>query len=144
MRDELCRLIPHAADMCLLDKVLHWDQSNIHCQASSHRSPNHPLREPRGLASVHAIEYAAQTMAVHGGLLILEQGGSPSPGYVVALKQVRLHVRWLHDIPDILHIQAQALLQSSAAMIYRFHVNAAGNAIAEGRITVMNQTGTTS
>jgi predicted hotdog family 3-hydroxylacyl-ACP dehydratase len=140
--EDLCQLIPHAANMCLLDKVLCWDENSIHCQAVGHRSESHPLRGKRGLASVHAIEYAAQAMAVHGSLLMPE--GGPRQGYVVALRDVQLQVRWLDELLNVLDIKAQALTQSRAAMIYRFQVSANRQVVAQGRITVMNQTGISS
>ncbi len=138
--EALCQLIPHDGKMCLLDKVLHWDQDNIHCQSNSHQSASNPLRDERGLAAIHAVEYAAQAMAVHGGLLAREQGNEIEPGYVVALKDVQLHRRWLHDLNVALDVHALALTQSAAAMIYRFQVVAGEHEIAVGRITVMNQT----
>lgn len=140
-RDELCSLIPHADDMCLLDGVEYWDQSAIRCRSNSHQLLHNPLRRPDGLAAVHAVEYAAQAMAVHGGLLARGQGRQSPQGFIAALRDIRLHVDYLHDKPESLHIQANALLQDSAAMIYRFQVTAGGMPIADGRITVMTTIG---
>ena len=64
----IAALIPHAGAMCLLDAVLAWDATTIACVASSHRSPANPLAGERRLDAVCGVEYAAQAMAVHGGL----------------------------------------------------------------------------
>jgi len=68
-KQELCQLIPHDGVMCLLDGVEHWDDEVIHCWSESHLDQGNPLRGPSGLPAMHALEYGAQAMAVHGGLL---------------------------------------------------------------------------
>lgn len=137
-REELCALIPHAGDMCLLDRVDHWGQRSIDCSSSSHLLARNPLTINNKLAAVHAVEYAAQSMAVHGGLLAREQGIPPvGGGFIAALRDIRLHVEYLHDKPEPLQIHAETMLQSTEAMIYSFEISSGGRAIAEGRITVM-------
>lgn len=136
-RDDLCALIPHAGGMCLLDSVEHWDRTSIQCSSDSHQLLRNPLRTHAGLAAVHAIEYGAQAMAVHGGLLARAQGNQLTRGFIAALRDIRLHVDYLHEQADPLRIEASALLQDSAAMIYQFQVAAGDVAVADGRITVM-------
>jgi len=136
-RDELCTLIPHAGSMCLLDGVEHWDQTSILCSSKSHLLSHNPLRVNDQLAAVHAIEYGAQAMAVHGGLRAREQGIQTGQGFIAALRNIRLHVDYLHDKTHPLRIKASALLQNSDAMIYQFQVTAGDVALADGRITVV-------
>ncbi|UCE90426.1 MAG: hypothetical protein JSW10_06340, partial [Pseudomonadota bacterium] len=73
-RDELCSLIPHAGTMCLLHTVEQWDEVSIVCTAISHHEADNPLCSKGALGAVHALEYGAQAMAVHGGLLAREKG----------------------------------------------------------------------
>ena len=61
-------MIPHTGAMCLLDGVLQWDTSTIQCVSRSHRDAHNPLRIDGRLPTLCGIEYAAQAMAVHGGL----------------------------------------------------------------------------
>ena len=67
-RDDIATLIPHSGSMCLLDGVLSWDENTILCRTASHRLPDNPLRSNGRLAGVCGVEYAAQAMALHGGL----------------------------------------------------------------------------
>ena len=67
-RADIAALIPHAGAMCLLDAVLSWDRTSIACTASSHRAIDNPLAAEGRLDAVCGVEYAAQAMAVHGGL----------------------------------------------------------------------------
>jgi predicted hotdog family 3-hydroxylacyl-ACP dehydratase len=139
-REQLCALIPHAGDMCLLDRVEHWGQTSISCSSNSHLLAYNPLLNNNKLAAVHAVEYAAQSMAVHGGLLAREQGISVAQGFIAALRDIRLHVENLHDKPEPLQIHAEVMLRNTDAMIYSFEITSGALAIAEGRITVMGKT----
>jgi predicted hotdog family 3-hydroxylacyl-ACP dehydratase len=72
--------IPHHGRMCLLDEVMEWDAQHIRCGSGTHRLLNHPLRSNGRLGIACGIEYAAQTMAVHGAL----SGGASAGGAVAA------------------------------------------------------------
>ncbi len=135
--DELASLIPHSGDMCLLDGVLAWDQDTITCQAISHRSAHNPLRCAQGLASLHAIEYGAQAVAVHGGLLARAAGHRLPPGFLAAARNVKLHRDWLHDIEAPLTVEAQRLMADGGSFIYQFTVSSQGETLVSGRTTVM-------
>ena len=65
----LCRLIPHQGTMCLLDTVERWDDTSITCTTASHRDATNPLRRDNQLEAICGLEYAAQAMAVHVGIL---------------------------------------------------------------------------
>ena len=95
--DELCSLIPHAGDMCLLDRVIEWNDTEIVCETTSHLNSKNPLCCERGLSSVTGIEYGGQAMAVHGSLLgsIKKEGESL---YLAAVRDVQFEVSWIHDI----------------------------------------------
>jgi len=140
-RDELCSLIPHAHAMCLLDRVEDWGDKFVCCTSHSHRLSNNPLLRDGRLAAVHAIEYAAQAMAVHGALLARGQGKQAQQGYIAALRDIVLHTDFLQDKEAPLDIRADALLQNQGAMIYQFKVASGEVGIAEGRITVMKREG---
>ena len=59
---DICRLIPHAGAMCLLDTVDAWTESCITCTATSHRDVSNPLRRREKLDAICGLEYAAQAM----------------------------------------------------------------------------------
>ena len=129
--------IPHQGRMCLLDRVLAWDAQRILCAATSHRGPDNPLRDDRGrLGASHAIEYAAQAMAVHGVLL----AGSGQPlgvGYLASVRGVRLHVARIDDLPGELEGEATLLANGADSQQYAFRIHHADTLLAEGRASVM-------
>lgn len=136
---ELCSLIPHDGTMCLLDGVEQWNETHIVCSSYSHRSETNPLRHGEQLAAVHGVEYAAQAMAVHGGLRAREKGETNPPGFLVALRDVKLHVERLDTINHPLHVEASELMRSGGSFIYEFLIEAGGERLLEGRLTVMVQ-----
>jgi len=118
-KKTLCGLIPHAGDMCLLDAVVHWDEDSIHCLGRSHRDSNNPLRTEQGLAAINGVEYGAQAMAVHGGLLA---GGQVPPGYLASVRHVVVTVSALDKIKSDLHIRAYRLSAENGNFMYTFTI----------------------
>lgn len=141
-RDELCALIPHAGSMCLLDEVVHWDHGGIICRSVSHHLADNPLRSAQGLPAICGVEYAAQAMAVHGGLL-RTGGEAPRVGYIAALRQLRLHADRLDDAAGPLTIEAQREGGDELAFMYGFTVSADGVLLLEGRALVVHKQGET-
>jgi len=135
--DELCQLIPHSGKMCLLDRVVGWDSAAIECESSSHLLPDNPLRREAGLSAVNLVEYGAQAMAVHGGLLARKQGGRLGNGYLAALREVQISQQDISRITGRLHIMAERLISQDGNLIYRFRVMADDTCLIQGRATVV-------
>jgi predicted hotdog family 3-hydroxylacyl-ACP dehydratase len=138
-REELCSLIPHSGDMCLLDGVSDWDEESIVCTASSHLAPSNPLRQGGRLACVHLLEYGAQAVAVHGGLLARRDGHSQGPGYLASLQDVRLQCEFLDGVTTALEVLARKLAISDACLMYKVTINAQGLELASARVTIALQ-----
>lgn len=119
-RDELTTLIPHAGLMCLNDAVLEWDQQSVLCSTQSHLRKDNPLYKNKKLSALHAIEYCAQAMAVHGGLLAREQGEVLAAGYLAAIRNVELACEYLDDIAQDLIISARQLMAQGGNLMYEF------------------------
>jgi predicted hotdog family 3-hydroxylacyl-ACP dehydratase len=135
-REDLCRLIPHAAEMCLLEEVLEWDASAIVCIARNHRDAANPLRGRDRLHAVCGVEYAAQAMAIHGALRQPPEG-KPQRGYLAAVRALQLKVERLDDIDGELHVRANHLMGDSGSLIYEFSLSAGGRLLMEGRASVL-------
>lgn len=136
-REELCGLIPHAGRMCLLDEVLSWDPESVVCQSRSHQRPDNPLRDGDQLAAIHAIEYGAQAMAVHGGLLARQKSEPINPGYLVSVRNVKLQVARLDRIASPLTVSARQLMADGGNLLYRFEITADEAPIASGKAAVI-------
>jgi predicted hotdog family 3-hydroxylacyl-ACP dehydratase len=135
---EIRALIPHAGTMCLLERVERWDQTAIACSTTTHRDAENPLRRDGALAAIHLIEYGAQAVAIHGGLIGRAAGDkSAKPGMLTALRDCRLHVDRVDDIAVPLTIAATKIAASGAGSMYQFEVKAGERVLAGGRVSVM-------
>jgi predicted hotdog family 3-hydroxylacyl-ACP dehydratase len=135
MNADLRTLIPHAAEMCLLDRIVSAGDSEVVCATFSHRSPTNPLRQAGKLAALHLAEYGAQTMAVHGGLQ--SAGEAARGGMLVAIRELRLQVERIDDIESELTVHAVKLVAHTGGRIYSFSARAGERELATGRVSVM-------
>lgn len=136
-RQEILELIPHAGPMCLLDSVDSWDMEEIRCTAHSHHDLANPLRSGEMLAAVHGLEYGAQAMAVHGGLLARQRGEPIPGGYLAAVRDLRFEVERLDLLSDPLQVHARCLLVEGGHRIYGIAVQAGEQPVLAVRVTVM-------
>ncbi|MDB5361920.1 MAG: hydroxymyristoyl-ACP dehydratase [Rhodospirillales bacterium] len=139
-RDRIAALIPHAGAMCLLEQVVAWDERTIRCRAISHRDPGNPLAVDGRLGAACGVEYAAQAMALHGGLTGAV-GGRPAAGYLASLRALVLRVDRLDDLAGDLVIEAERLAGEAASVSYRFSVSHAGLPLLSGRAAVILDAG---
>ena len=122
--------------MCLLDAVLDWSDSAITCRAVSHRDPANPLRAAGRLGAANGVEYAAQAMAVHGGLLA-PAGLKPRQGYLTSVRGLTLHVARLDDLAGDLIVRAERLSGDDNHILYQFSVEHGTHCLLAGRAAVV-------
>jgi predicted hotdog family 3-hydroxylacyl-ACP dehydratase len=131
--DEICTRLPHAGRMCLLDRLEGWDDESIACRASSHRDPGNPLRTHNCLHAVCGVEYAAQVMALHGSLLSAPDT-LPVMGYLASVRDLKLSIEDLSQVPEDLHIRAQRLSGDNLGFIYEFEILGGDRTLMAGRV----------
>jgi predicted hotdog family 3-hydroxylacyl-ACP dehydratase len=133
-KSDIQTLIPHSGSMCLIDKVINWDNQRICCASCSHLDPNNPLMEKGVLSACHLLEYGTQAMAIHGGLL----SNKAIPGFLAAIRNARLHIDTLEGIHDALIINATAISQSTSGAIYEFQISCNEEILVAARATIIN------
>ena len=135
-KDKIRRLIPHAGSMCLLDEVESWDSDQIVCNSRSHLDTNNPLQLKGHIPAVCLVEYAAQAMAVHGGLSNVD---ASSVGYLASIRNLVLADVSLDSYDAPLKICAKKIAGDERSLMYQFHVTANNTEIASGRAAVVLQ-----
>jgi predicted hotdog family 3-hydroxylacyl-ACP dehydratase len=136
-REQIARLIPHAGSMCLLDGVTECDAQRIRCVSSTHVDALNPLRTVHGLPALCGIEYAAQAMAVHGGMTGADGAARPRAGYLAGVRDVNCAVARLDTLAAPLTIEAERLMGDAVNVMYQFRVSAADEVVLQGRATVV-------
>lgn len=129
--------IPHKHGMCLLDEVLSWDLTQTECRSSTHRSPDNPLRTHGRLGAACGIEYAAQTMAVHGALVASASGGGVAPpGFLASVRGVRLNIDRLDVFEADLITVVKRVAGDDHTALYEFSVSADDVVLVMGRAAI--------
>jgi predicted hotdog family 3-hydroxylacyl-ACP dehydratase len=121
--------------MCLLARIISATETEIVCATNSHRSPDNPLRSDGQLAALHLAEYGAQTMAIHGGLYGVSERARR--GMLAAIRDFRLFVDRLDNLPDELVVHATRLVANADGRIYSFTARAGGRELGIGRVSVV-------
>ncbi len=116
---QFAHLIPHVGNMILIDTVDFWADKQIICRSRTHLDPANPLRLNNTLSSMHLIEYGAQAMAIHGGLL----SGKSSPGFLAAARNVHFYIDDLSEITGDILINAHAELKLQNGAVYALSIS---------------------
>lgn len=94
------------------------------------------MRAHGQLPALCGIEYAAQAMAVHGGLAGIV-GGKPKAGYLASLRDVACPKKSLDDLEGDLIVDAEKLMGDESRVIYRFTLRVGEVEVLSGRATVV-------
>jgi predicted hotdog family 3-hydroxylacyl-ACP dehydratase len=140
-RAEIAALIPHAGAMCLLDGVVHWDEERIRCVSRTHLDAGNPLRAGGRLPTLCGIEYAAQAMAVHGGLARGTRA-KPRVGYLASVRGLACRRGRLDDLDGELVIEAERLMGDEGRVMYEFRLMAGESEVLSGRAAVVLESAT--
>lgn len=132
--DELCARVPHDGAMCLLEEVMHWDETQLQCRATSHRDADNPLRKENRLHAVTGVEYAGQAMALHGGLTAGD--AAPRRGYLASIRDLKIRQPLLSDIKHDLLVSVTRLTAGEDSFMYQFEITANGESVLSGRAAV--------
>ena len=135
-RQWILEHIPHQGTMCLLDEVLSWDAVQTRCRTSTHRLPDNPLRTKGRLGAASGIEYAAQTMAVHGALVAAARGSVAPAGFLASVRGVKMSVDRLDDVDGDLVTSVERVAGDEKTALYEFIVSTSDVPLVSGRAAI--------
>ena len=130
--------MPQKGRMMLLDGLIRFDADGIVCSAHNHRADDHPLLAETRLSSLAGIEYAAQSMALHGALLAQRENRSLPRGLVGLMREIECYVDYLDDIEGELNIHAFRIAFDTKNLMYRFEIFADERILIKGRLAVFS------
>jgi len=130
----IASLIPHSGSMCLIEQVGSWDNESIICRSSTHRNLDNPLRMNNQLSAIHLLEYGAQAIAIHGGLLTK----TTQPGFLAAIRNAVFYCERIDTLDSEIIIHAKAEVNTEKGAIYNFGITASDLILVEAYATVIN------
>lgn len=139
-RENLCNLIPHTGDMCLLEAIEDWGEDWIRCRTGCHRWPNNPLARNGRLDTIHALEIGAQAVAAHGGVLASRnEDAAARIKYLAAIRYLELEPGPLDQLGGDLTVNAHCLGAQGKHGIYHVEVASDEATILSAQVTVMGK-----
>ena len=132
-RDGIAALIPHQGSMCLLERVVEWDDQHVVLETASHRSPQTPCALTAGCERSICASTARRPWPCMAGCARQVSGVQPKPGMLVSLRSVQFGRDYIEDLPGDLRVEAVCLQADAASLQYRFRVTHAEEMLAEGR-----------
>jgi len=130
-------LIPHAGPMVLLSRVLAHDENGTTCALAI--ADQQLFRDPDGSIPVwFGIEYMAQCIAVHAGLVRRAEGElEPPRGFLVGARSLRFHVQRFDSTRRLEATARRRWAGSRSVVSFECEVRDAngGNVLVEGRLS---------
>jgi predicted hotdog family 3-hydroxylacyl-ACP dehydratase len=120
--------------MCLLESVEAWDDVTIRCLASTHRDQRNPLRFHGRLTASAGLEYAAQAMGAHVGLV--DGPTQHRIGLIGSLRDVVFDTDRLDDLDGCLMVNATRLVVGEQGYMYHFTLMHGLRKLIEGRASI--------
>ncbi len=133
-KQDIEAIIPHSGKMCLIEQVDWWDIDNIACRTTSHRDLQNPLRLNGELSAINLLEYGAQAIAIHGGLL----SKAKIHGFLAAIRNAKIHIARIDTLDCEIIIKAKAEIKTENGAVYEFVISADDKLLVEARATVIN------
>jgi predicted hotdog family 3-hydroxylacyl-ACP dehydratase len=133
---DITALLPHRGAMRLLRRVIAHDEGETTCAVDPADSVLFRRRDGSVPAFV-AIEYMAQCIAAHGGLVAQQRGEDVRPGLLLGARRLALHAASF--APDVELRVAARHVRGDASGMFQFDCRLWANEsdpLAEGRLNV--------
>jgi predicted hotdog family 3-hydroxylacyl-ACP dehydratase len=137
MRDcpyTIADLLPHAAPMVLLDRVIGWDDGRL--EASVAIRPDSRFLEPgMGVPCHVGIEYMAQACGAYAGLQAKHAGKPVRVGFLLGTRQYVSKAAWFR-LGETLTVCIAEVLRESAMGVFDCRISCDGSDVATARLNV--------
>jgi predicted hotdog family 3-hydroxylacyl-ACP dehydratase len=131
---ELAELLPHSGPMLLLARVISHAPARTVCALDP--AASELFRDADGgVPGWLALEWMAQCIAAHGGLVARREGRAPSPGMLVGAKRVALE-RARFAAGESLEVEARFTGGAGALASFECALRAGGEVVATGSLSV--------
>ncbi len=133
---DIADFLPHGRGMSLIEKVTHCEEEGISCIGMSHLDPLNPMFHQGSFQSITLVEYAAQSIAIHAGLLNRQLAAS-RPAFIGGFKNIEIPIAKLPNRKTKIDVKAVAEFLSPGGAIYSFTVLSDDEVVISGRLTLV-------
>jgi len=131
---DLAELLPHSGPMLLLARVVSHEPERTVCALDP--AASELFRDAAGgVPAWVALEWMAQCIAAHGGLVARRDGRAPSPGLLVGAKRVALE-RGRFAAGETLEVEARITGGAGALASFACSLRAGAEIVATGSLSV--------
>ncbi len=117
------QLLPHGGKMMLLDHVLTYDDESMSAQVTVRGDGL--FGDDTGIPAWVGIEYMAQTVAAHGGLMCRLVGKPLNPGFLLGTRRYHCNVSRL-TAGAVLTVTVKRLIQDQGLGVFDCRVDGDG------------------
>ncbi len=133
---DIATLVPHAAPMLLLDRVLSADTDDLCAEVRIHAGSMFFDALADGVGSWVGMEYMAQAIAAHAGWLALQRGDAVKVGFLLGSRKYEA-ARPLFAADCVLQVHVHRVLQGENGLgAFECRIEDANQMAATATITV--------
>lgn len=126
-------MLPHAAPMLLVDRVIAFDPETISVEADI--SPDHPFARAEGVPAHVGLEMMAQACGAHVGALAKSGGLPVKLGFLLGTRRYESAIDWL-AFGATLQIEARCVFAEDGMGVYDCRILQAGLQIAQAQLSL--------
>lgn len=130
---NIADLIPHAAPMILVDKLIAVDQQSIHTQVSIKADELFFNAESQSVPGYVGIEYMAQSIAAWSGFQAKQKGEPPSVGFLLGSRRYHSECSGF-PLGETLDIYAEQVMESNGMAVFQCRIETQGETLASAQL----------
>ncbi|MDA7746680.1 hotdog family protein [Psychromonas sp.] len=128
-------LVPHSEPMILVDKIIHADDTTVHCQVFVTAQSQFFNKEEKSIGAWVGIEYMAQTISAWSGYQSFLKKETSPIGFLLGTR--RYHsTSTLFNEGDVLDIYAEKLMESEGMGAFYCSIKCQNNELANAQLNV--------
>ncbi len=133
---DISEIVPHSGPMLLLHRVVAHQEKRTVCEVRPQDSSLFAEADG-GVPAWVGLEYMAQAVAAHGGMLAREVGAGPRQGMLLGTRRMRMAVDRFRA-GQTLHVAAHRVHASDQMLSFECEIEDAesGERLAEARLSV--------
>lgn len=126
MNIAITELLPHSGNMVFLDRVVNFDSDSMTTEVTV-RS-NGLFGDERKIPAWLGIEYMAQSVAAHGGMMCKISGKPINPGFLLGTRRYQCNID-AFDVGSLLTVKVKKLIQDQGLGVFECRISGDGVSI---------------